>query len=210
MVMGVWGWKAAPKGNEDGLGGTLPSFAACHCLVALTAQINVGILAMESGGSASDPALFVHWEVLWFSDLIRPQISPVWFFPVMPMFIQPWGIFLFYSLMFFLCEFLSLFYWNFVGECWEGTGCDLLGSLKITGSVWNFCCCISFPITLGGFLIVRNIEKFWDYTGFSHQFATILHQRTKEPEVKIPLVHHHVSLLSVSRTFSLPCWRVDL
>lgn len=62
-------------------------------------------------------AWLFHWEVLWFNDLIRPQISPVWFFPVMPMLIQPWGIFLFYSLTFFLCEFLSLFYWNVVGEC---------------------------------------------------------------------------------------------
>lgn len=65
-----------------GLAGWDTAIICCLSLSGGTASSN------KRGGSASDPAPFVHWEILCFNELIWPEIS-AWFFPVMPILIQP-------------------------------------------------------------------------------------------------------------------------
>lgn len=84
---------------EWGLAGWDTAIICCLSLSGGTDSSN------KCGGSASDLALFVHWEILCFNELIWPEMSPIcWgFFAVMPILIQPWVKFLFYWFNFFFC-----------------------------------------------------------------------------------------------------------
>lgn len=112
------------------------------------------------------------------------------------------------TFLFFLCEFLSLFYWNgiifFSLLNAEKALHDLWSSLKNTGFVWNSCC-LSFPITLMVFLYSGTLRNPGIILAFHTSLpqCCIKEQKSQRWKFLLSIIR---CLCSVSRTLSLPCW----